>query len=336
MLFCKDFLFIHVPKTGGMSVTRWLLNNYMGEMFLSIPARGVDHSDTSYEFPDIKDRVKIIEGKRHETLAEARDQVGKMGFALKDFKTIVGVVRHPFELERSYHAHLKKPRVAGRRSSAELNHSDVQMAQRYDLADFIRHGCYYGQYPARIEEYFEIDGVAPDNLEIVRMEQFQSDLERVFGPFLSGRHPLEHRNKSKSLLRAPPPAPSPDLDAPLARKHPFLARLYGLPVPPRETPKSIARMEPARLAAMLGTELPAEAKEDLVKIAKLIEKATDQGPVNLVEVSDALRRIFAEINKTLETEDKVIIPGLGRFIKRKRADGAMGYVFKPMSAKKPE
>ena len=228
MIFCKDFLFVHVPKTGGMSVTRWLLNNYMGELFLSVPKNAFDHARNSLAFDDIAPRLTLVEGIRHEKLSDAQAVTAAHGYALEDFETIVGIIRHPYDLERSYFHHLQRPKTIALRK----NNNDPSMAAAatVDFLEFVETCGFYGKNPSDVEEYFTIDGETPANMKMVRMENFVDELDSVFGPYLADRFPLGHQNRSapqENRIGGLPTVPSEFVE-PLRGKHPFLSRIYDL------------------------------------------------------------------------------------------------------------
>lgn len=168
MLFNDRVLFIHVPKTGGMSVSRFLTENLAGPFTISVPP---GHNAPSPQ-------VQLIAGKRHERLVEAAKLLASFGRKLDDFETILAVIRNPYDLEVSYY-HYKR-----------LGHKyDAGKAQNLalagDFAEFARKAPYYGRVPARIHEWYEIEGASPPNLRILRFESLRSELIEFasrFGP----------------------------------------------------------------------------------------------------------------------------------------------------------
>ena len=99
MLFNDDLLFIHVPKTGGMAVTKYLLE------VLPPPVR--------YRYPNFRqdyDHNGIIQfkGIRHETMSDARDFLRTQGLDMTGFKCIIAVLRNPYAIEVSRFAYLRK------------------------------------------------------------------------------------------------------------------------------------------------------------------------------------------------------------------------------------
>src|SRR4051812_43407769 len=181
MLFSKELLFIHVPKTGGMSIDQSLLATL---------ARPVYYVRPSHESP-IKDSgiVEIVED-RHLSLPAARNVVSQHGFEIGQFPMILAVIRNPYSLEVSRYAYLQNDHAwdAG---------SNQQLALTADFETFaINSSVHGGSVP--IEDYFQLDGRILENVRIVRFENLDDgirDALRSVGVRVEGR--LPHFNVSR-------------------------------------------------------------------------------------------------------------------------------------------
>jgi hypothetical protein len=208
MLFNDDVLFLHVPKTGGTSVTSFLIRHLPGRVVLTEPA---DLVGALEDVPaSVRARLRLkqwrrrigilrrpnirrVEGARHETLVEARDGLAKLGRDLDDFRVILGVVRNPYDLEVSRFHFFRRGHhgIAGLvRESAEA------IAAKGDFALFARTAAYHGRLPGRVEDWFEINGRTPANFCILRFEAIDSDLHRILEPYCSVASPLPRLNAS--------------------------------------------------------------------------------------------------------------------------------------------
>src|SRR3954466_10032674 len=98
MIFSKELLFIHVPKTGGMS---------MGQYLLATLARPVYFVRPSHEEPIQDPGVVDIVEDRHLSLDAASNIVSQHGFPIQEFPLLLAVVRNPYELEVSRYAYLQ-------------------------------------------------------------------------------------------------------------------------------------------------------------------------------------------------------------------------------------
>src|SRR4051812_45238956 len=103
VLFCKEVLFIHVPKTAGTALTEYLLRAFPRPIFRADP------------FPDqLIDEagIKVIPTPTHgviaphETMAQAAKIVRCIGLELRDFPVVLAVLRNPYELEVSRYTYL--------------------------------------------------------------------------------------------------------------------------------------------------------------------------------------------------------------------------------------
>jgi len=193
VLFDDKLLFVHVPKTAGMSIRKFLIDNIPGKVTL------VEEQDRLHPSMPVAVRVKlsvrkllkaggllmppsvtVIEGNPHCRLFQAREWLGKRGRRLEDFCAILAVVRNPYDLEVSRYHFLRKGwhGVQGLARGAEQ-----RIALEGDFEKFALNAPYHGRLPARIEDWYEIGGDMPNNLRIVRFEHLEEDLRRVVGEF---------------------------------------------------------------------------------------------------------------------------------------------------------
>ena len=185
MIFGRDLLYIHVPKTGGMSTTAYLLDVLPKPVYLTHPT-----DVWNDELPD--QGVVHIVGKRHETLAEARDVVACHGFDIRRFPMILATIRNPYDLEVSRYAYLRAgyPWQRGPEQDLALASSFEEFAVKNEqrgghwlTSDPEIHAASepgappgHGEYPNEIKDFYTLDGLFLENLRIVRFEQLVDDL----------------------------------------------------------------------------------------------------------------------------------------------------------------
>ena len=104
MVFNRDVLFLHVPKTGGVSVTNYLLQ------VLPTPVYYVTKGPIGPA--DAREGVSFIPGEAHQTLATARKFLPAHGFELEQFPRILATLRNPYDLTVSYYTYKRNPQIA--------------------------------------------------------------------------------------------------------------------------------------------------------------------------------------------------------------------------------
>jgi hypothetical protein len=185
MIFTKDLVFLHPPKTAGMSTTQYLLEVLPEPVYLSQPL----HDDT------VPPTVIQIPGKRHETLAEASEVVTRHGFDLRQFPLILATIRNPYDLEVSRWAFLRQRHPWERGPEQEL--ACTSTFEEFAVRNEQRGGswatdalAHLGQntvtgnpggrpYPNELKDFFTIDEQIPSNLRIIRFETLVTDLREA-------------------------------------------------------------------------------------------------------------------------------------------------------------
>lgn len=209
MLFDDKILFIHVPKTAGVSVTKFLIDNLPGPVTL---AEGPDHADPAAALPvqvraklgvkrllrrmrvGVPAKVRLIDGKRHERLNGARTKLAAIGRRLEDFRAILAVIRNPYDLEVSRYHYLRRG-YHGVKGAAEA--LEQKIALEGDFEQFAINAPYHGQLPANIERWYEIARRMPPNLRILRFENLETDLNRAVAEIYPVTVPLPRLNATQ-------------------------------------------------------------------------------------------------------------------------------------------
>ena len=151
MIWNEQILFIHAPKTGGMSLTEYLATSLPG------------YRETE---------------KRHETLAEARAVFAHDGRNLEDFCAIFVVIRDPYALEISRYNYLRLDRPVDRGRAQEI-------ALTGDFKRYLRDAPFFGHLPPRLDLYYHEAGYVPGNLTVLRHERLAEEVARHISPFLT-------------------------------------------------------------------------------------------------------------------------------------------------------
>ena len=179
MIFTGDFLFIHVPKTAGMSISNALLKSLRGKVYYA-----VQDGHGKSEFGET-----VLEGRRHQTLATADAYFEDKGLEhrVANFKYVMTMVRKPYEMEVSRYHYLRK------------GHDwDKGIAQQLALAGDFPAFVANSQWWFDFRDYYTIDGLVPDNLHVVRFEHFEQTLQLSFTDCFKKKFTTKQENKSHS------------------------------------------------------------------------------------------------------------------------------------------
>lgn len=209
VLFDDKLLFVHVPKTAGVSITKFLIDSCPGKITLfeeryrphpsiPLPARVRVKLAVKKLMQaggiGMPGSVTIVEGNPHARLFQAQECIAKLGRKLDDFCAIVAVVRNPYDLEVSRYHYLRMGwhGVRGLARGAEQ-----KIAMEGDFEKFALNAPYHGRLAARIEEWYEIEGRMPANMRIVRFERLEEDLRQVVGEFYPIKAKLRRLNATR-------------------------------------------------------------------------------------------------------------------------------------------
>jgi hypothetical protein len=188
MIFCKQLLFIHVPKTGGMSVTEYLLRTLPPPIYSTHP-----DCQEAYE----ADGVQHIPGLRHESMNEAKPLLRKYGFDISEIPLILAGLRNPYSLEVSRYAYLRMGHPWDKGVNQEL-------ALTADFTTFARESCDHTAGRTKLEDYFLLDGAFPSSLQVVRSENLSEEVAAALQKVditASAEFPWVNRSSHGDFLR---------------------------------------------------------------------------------------------------------------------------------------
>jgi hypothetical protein len=201
MVINPDFIFIHIPKTGGTSCTDYLCQSLSPPIFcFSIKSM----------FKDTHFNARLLSGYSHETLEEVysdKDRIKlETGIDVTTINHLIAVIRHPYDLELSNYLFFRNGRNNVLKGEAfQVPHilEKVQLAQG-EFCDFVRASGYFRENENgngfRTEDYFLINGKIPENVTLLRFEELEEKFTSVVAPFCTNP-PLAfpHSNKSASF-----------------------------------------------------------------------------------------------------------------------------------------
>ena len=198
MIIGENFIFNHTPKCGGMSVTRWILNNVDGPLTMVVPENAFEHTREMVRFDDVLPRLRFINGKRHETLPETKQTLEALGRKEPEF--VISIIRDPYALLRSYFYYLQQPHIVKR-------HAGKFPRQRAAIESGFEGFCktckFFGYDENEVIDFFHAPS-AFDRVDLVPLQHVSDYLTSRFSSHQNfGRAPLETRNKTEKPRIAP-------------------------------------------------------------------------------------------------------------------------------------
>lgn len=167
MLFNKDVLYLHVPKTGGNSMTKYLAETLSGPIYYvrKKPIR----AEPRFDDPDV---IHIF-GRPHDDLAAAKDRLEGYGLNLETMPLILTTIRNPYDMEVSAYCFLR-PTVSPDPSKVG---EWQRIAMTLDFSEYISNRFNNNRITGMkdLKSYYYIEGNKPVNMTITRFENLVDD-----------------------------------------------------------------------------------------------------------------------------------------------------------------
>lgn len=181
MLWCDDYCFVHYPKTAGKTLTRFFVQAWPH------PIAGYISKGQVNELADCElEKTGIKVGRGHENLQQSQQIIAEAGGDLLAMKGIFCCIRNPYDLMVSnYHFMRQKFEANRERANFVIAHEN----------DFVNFCEKVGV--STPENWMALGGVQPDNLQIIRFEQMNDDLNMYAEKFGFDMPKLGHLNASK-------------------------------------------------------------------------------------------------------------------------------------------
>jgi hypothetical protein len=158
LVFNNRVLALHVPKTGGNSLSVYLLQTLPRPIVYQSwhPRSEIDHCG-----------VTFIQGNPHASLREAATLTRNVGIDLSDFSLILVVLRNPYELEVSRYESFRQ-----QAHDPSLLSRDHELARTLDFPSYTKAFLAPNGVPRsrNLEQMVSIDGKIPENLRYIRYE----------------------------------------------------------------------------------------------------------------------------------------------------------------------
>lgn len=181
MLWCNDYCFVHYPKTAGKSLTRFFVKAW------DRPINGFISKGQVRELEDCElEKTNIVVGRGHENLVESRRIIEDDGKDILAMKAIFVCIRNPYDLMVSNY-HFMRETYKNNKDKANFI-----VAHNSDFDTFCEE---VGMTSPRM--WMELDGVQPDNLEVIRFETLNADLIANAEKYGYAAPEIDHLNSSK-------------------------------------------------------------------------------------------------------------------------------------------
>jgi hypothetical protein len=223
MIHTDEAVFIHVPKTGGMSVTSFLINALDIPVTVFAFARAEAHTRKQTETPFAAGKLRFVAGRRHAPCDVAARDVAAAGLAMPPLA--FSVVREPVSLMVSYYKYMRTPKVWKQRGMEPDSLTGApKLAMEEDFEGFLRKVDFYGMTDDQIADYYRPHGFA--RLDIVALEHLGPYLEHRFGHHRAfDIAELKQRNTSRGA--GIEVEVTPEARAVIAAKYPRMAETHA-------------------------------------------------------------------------------------------------------------
>lgn len=180
MLIGEKFLFLHIPKTAGKSLTKYMIEAWPGDIHGYVsPGQVAELAEV------VRPGVTLEAASGHQGMVGAKKLLRQRGRRLSDMTAIFACVRNPYDLIVSTYFFM---RATFRNNRDRRN---FQLANSLEFEEFCM------QYePRAIEAWLTLNGKVPRNLRLLRFEALEADLAEVADEYGFKAATLPHLNRT--------------------------------------------------------------------------------------------------------------------------------------------
>lgn len=180
MLIGERFVFLHVPKAAGKSLSRYMIEAWPGAV----------HGYVSPgQLPELKEAarpgVTLEVTYGHEDMAQTQALLCQSGRRIGDMAAVFACVRNPYDSMVSTYFFM-------RRTFKNNSHRRFfKLANKLDFEGFCTH-----YQPRNITEWLTLDGKRPPNLRLIRFECLDQDVSAIAAEYGFNPAALPHLNRT--------------------------------------------------------------------------------------------------------------------------------------------
>lgn len=181
MLIGEQFLFLHIPKTAGKSLTKYMIEAWPGAIHGRVSPGQVRELAAV-----VRPGVTLEVASGHQGMVAAKKLLRQRGRKLRDMTAIFTCVRNPYDLIVSTYFFMRATFKNNR------NRRNFQLAHSLEFEEFCN------QYePRAIEAWLTLNGRVPRNLRLLRFEALEADLAAVAKEYGFKPATLPHLNRTQ-------------------------------------------------------------------------------------------------------------------------------------------
>lgn len=180
MLIGERFVFLHVPKAAGKSLSRYMIEAWPGSI------HGYVSPGQLLELRVVaRPGVTLEVTYGHEDMAQTQALLGQSGRRIEEMEALFACVRNPYDIIVSTYFFM-------RRTFENNSHRRFfKMANKLDFEGFCMHF-----EPRRIEAWLTLEGKRPSNLRLIRFESLTADLSAIAAEYGFNPAALPHLNRT--------------------------------------------------------------------------------------------------------------------------------------------
>lgn len=180
LLIGERFVFLHVPKAAGKSLSRYMIEAWPGRV------HGYVSTGQMLELREVaRPGVTLEVTYGHEDMAQTQVLLGQRGRCIEDMAAVFACVRNPYDIIVSTYCFM-------RRTFKNNSHKRFfKLANNLDFEGF----CMQFE-PRNITAWLTLRGKRPPNLRLIRFESLEADLSAIATEYGFNPAALRHLNRT--------------------------------------------------------------------------------------------------------------------------------------------
>ena len=185
MIFNRELLFLHVPKTAGKSIAQSLTATLSRPLWAYVPV-GTERSLRTIEGIEDDEQVTFERSSGHEGVSKAYQTMREVGLDPQQLRMVMLVVRRPYDLMVSNYHFMRE------QYDNNVGRPNFELARELEFGDWVEQASF-----ADMSRYFLVhQRTQPEVLRVLRYERLADDYAEAMAELGYHPEPLPHLNAS--------------------------------------------------------------------------------------------------------------------------------------------